>query len=157
MEEKKVTKISLSTFFLILAIIAIIVMGIFIYKLNNDKIAEIQKSTELQSQVNILNGTVSQLQGKIDNISETINNNSSGKDTTTTNTSNNITTANKYDIEISMSELENVNYSNNTQLKNLEDKYRGKTVKITGYVSNFGDDDIETRKNIYKYRKQHNI
>ena len=38
MEEKKVTKISLSTFFLILAIIAIIVMGIFIYKLNNDNI-----------------------------------------------------------------------------------------------------------------------
>lgn len=132
-------------------------MGIFIYKLNNDKIAEIQKSTELQSQVNILNGTVSRLQEKIDNISETINNNSSAKNTTTTNTSNNITTANEYDIEISMSELENVNYSNNAQLKNLEDKYRGKIVKITGYVSNFGDDDIETRKNIYKYRKQYNI
>ena len=62
MEEKNVTKISLSTFFLILAIIAIIVMGIFIYKLNNDKTAEIQKSTELQAQVNSLNGTVSDLQ-----------------------------------------------------------------------------------------------
>ena len=37
MEEKKVTKISLSTFFLILAIIAIIVMGIFMYKLYNEK------------------------------------------------------------------------------------------------------------------------
>ena len=56
MKEKNFTKISLSTFFLILAIIAIIVMGIFIYKLNNDKTAEIQKSTELQSQVNSLNG-----------------------------------------------------------------------------------------------------
>lgn len=65
MEEKNVTKISLSTFFLILVNVAIIIMGIFIYKLNNDKTAEIQKSTELQAQVNILNGTVSDLQGKI--------------------------------------------------------------------------------------------
>ena len=73
MEEKNVTKISLSTFLLIIAIIAIIVMGVFIYKLNNEKTAEIQKSTELQSQLNNLNGTVSDLQGKINNISETIN------------------------------------------------------------------------------------
>lgn len=73
MEEKNVTKISLSTFLLIIAIIAIIVMGVFIYKLNNEKTAEIQKSTELQSQLNNLNGTVSDLQRKINNISETIN------------------------------------------------------------------------------------
>lgn len=82
MEEKKVTKISLSTFFLILAIIAIVVMGIFIYKLNNDKTAEIQKSTELQAQVNSLNGTVSDLQGKINSISETINSNNSTQNKT---------------------------------------------------------------------------
>ena len=73
MEEKNATKISLSTFFLILAIIAIIVMGIFIYKLNNDKVAEVKKSTELQAQVNNLNGTVSDLQGKMNSISATIN------------------------------------------------------------------------------------
>ena len=52
-------------------------MGIFIYNLNNDKTAEIQKSTELQSQVNSLNGTVSDLQRKITSISETISSNSS--------------------------------------------------------------------------------
>ena len=88
MEEKNATKISLSTFFLILAIIAIIVMGIFIYKLNNDKTAEIQKSTELQSQVNSLNGTVSDLQGKINNISETINSNNSSESSNTINNNN---------------------------------------------------------------------
>ena len=81
MEEKNVTKISLSTFFLILAIIAIIVMGVFIYKLNNDKTAEIQKSTDLQAQVNSLNGTVSDLQGKINSISETIQDKSTTSDT----------------------------------------------------------------------------
>ena len=58
MEEKKVTKISLSTFFLILAIIAIIVMGIFMYKLYNEKTEETKKSNELQTQVNSLNETV---------------------------------------------------------------------------------------------------
>ena len=42
MEEKKVTKISLSTFFLIIAIIAIGVMGYFLYASNaktNDMIS----------------------------------------------------------------------------------------------------------------------
>ena len=85
MEEKNVTKISLSTFFLILAVIAIIVMGIFIYKLNNDKTAETQKSAELQAQVNSLNGTVGELQGKINTISDTV----SSKDNENTNTVDN--------------------------------------------------------------------
>ena len=86
MEEKNVTKISLSTFFLILAVIAIIVMGIFIYKLNNDKTAETQKSAELQAQVNSLNGTVGELQGKINTISDTVDNtiNSKTENQTTT-------------------------------------------------------------------------
>ena len=97
MEEKKVTKISLSTFFLILAIIAIIVMGIFIYKLNNDKTVEIQKSTELQAKVNSLNGTVSKLQEKINKVSETVNSetptqaNSSNASTTNNSNKNNVT------------------------------------------------------------------
>lgn len=73
MEEKKITKISLSTFFLILAIIVIVVMGIVIYKLNNDKTTEIKKATELQTQVNNLNGTVSELQERVNKVSETIN------------------------------------------------------------------------------------
>ena len=74
MEEKKAIKISLSTFLLILAIIAIVVMGIFIYKLNNEKTTEIQKSTGLQTQVNSLNGTVSNLQEKINNNSKVAEN-----------------------------------------------------------------------------------
>lgn len=69
----KETKINLSTFLLLIAIIVIIVMGVFIYKLNNDKTMEIQRSTELQAQVNSLNGTISELQGKMNKISETIN------------------------------------------------------------------------------------
>jgi len=80
-EEKKVTKISLSTFFLILSLIAIILMGIFMYKFYNEKIEATKKSAELQTQVNRLNETVSNLQGKINSISETINDNSSNENT----------------------------------------------------------------------------
>lgn len=47
MEEKKVTKISLSTLFLILAIIVIVVMGIYIYKLNNNKTTELYVVKEI--------------------------------------------------------------------------------------------------------------
>ena len=83
MEEKKTLKISLSTFLLILAIIIIIVMGVFIYKLSNDKKSEINKSTELQAKVSNLNETISDLQGKIDRISETINTNNSNENSAT--------------------------------------------------------------------------
>ena len=38
MEEKKVVKISLSTLFLILAIIIIVIMTVFMYKFYNEKI-----------------------------------------------------------------------------------------------------------------------
>ena len=69
MEEKRVTKTSLLAFFLILAIITIIVMGIYIYKISSDKKLEIQKSTELQSKVNRLSTTVNDLQEKINNTS----------------------------------------------------------------------------------------
>ena len=85
MEEKKTIKISVSTFFLIIAIIAICVMGFFIYKLNNDKLIEQRKSSELQSQVTSLNGTVNELQGKINSISSTINSNSSADTNVTQN------------------------------------------------------------------------
>ena len=72
-------------------------MGIFIYKLNNDKTVEIQKSTELQAKVNSLNRTVSKLQEKINKVSETVNAetptqaNSSNASTTNNSNKNNVT------------------------------------------------------------------
>lgn len=55
MEEKQAIKISLSSFFLLIAIIVICIMGVFIYKINNDKIAEKNKTEELQKQIYALN------------------------------------------------------------------------------------------------------
>lgn len=70
-------KINISTIFLVLAIIVIAFMGVYIYKINNEKVEEIQKSQELQNQVSDLNNSLNSLQEKIDKISNTINNNSS--------------------------------------------------------------------------------
>ena len=68
MEEKKVVKISLSTLFLILAIIIIVIMTVFMYKFYNEKIEANEKTAELQTQVSNLNKTVSSLQEKVDEI-----------------------------------------------------------------------------------------
>ena len=73
--EKNAGKISISTVLLVFAVIIIIIMGLVIFKLNNQKNIEIQKSIELQAQVDSLNGTVSNLEGKMDIISDTINSN----------------------------------------------------------------------------------
>ncbi len=101
MEEKKATKISLSTFFLILALILIVVMSIFIYKFYNEKIEANEKSAELQVQVSNLNTTVNDLQGKINNILNTINSNNSIENTTTTN--NNSTAFTDDQVKIALS------------------------------------------------------
>ena len=119
MEEKKFTKISLSIFFLILAIIAIIVIGIFIYKIYNGK------TIELQAQVNSSNETVSDLQGKTNSISETFNSNGLIENTTTSNTSNNnSTTFTDEQVKTTLSNyLELLAHANcDTLLENLTEK-----------------------------------
>lgn len=92
MEEKKKTKIKLSTVYLILSIIAIIALGMLVYKLSSDNANEIKKSTELQSQINSLNQTVNDLQRKTEN--NNINNtvvNQSNSDNSNTNNTNTVT------------------------------------------------------------------
>ena len=54
MEEKNVTRISLSTFLLILAIIIMVVMGFFIYKMYNDNQTSQKHINELNSKINNL-------------------------------------------------------------------------------------------------------
>lgn len=85
MEENNVKKISLSTFFLILAVIVIIIMGVFIYKLNDDKATEIKKYSELQDKINSLNETINSFQEETAKTSESASTNS----TSQSNSSNN--------------------------------------------------------------------
>lgn len=96
MEEKKTTKISLSTILLILFIITIAVMAYFIYKLNNDKQLADNKVTELNKQVRELANNVNNLQGTISETSNTINNSAitqNNNDSKTSSNSNTQTTA----------------------------------------------------------------
>ena len=65
MEEKKSNGISVSAIFLIIAIIVIIAMGYFIYKFYSDKVDENKRANELQAKVDSLDGTVRDLEGKI--------------------------------------------------------------------------------------------
>ena len=75
MEEKKTIKISLSTFFLILAIIVIVIMGVFIFKFYNDKKVADSEVKDLNNQVIGLESTINTLEGKINSLEGTINNN----------------------------------------------------------------------------------
>jgi cell division protein FtsB len=104
MEEKKVIKISLSTILLVLAIIVIVVMGIFTQKLYNENASESEKTTSLQTQLNSLNETVSDLQERIDSASYTTVSNSSTtnsiENTTETTTESETTTTNFTEKEI---------------------------------------------------------
>ena len=144
MKEENVVKISLTTLLLLLAIIAIIVMGYFMYKLNNDKKAEVQKSTDLQSQVDSLNGTVSDLQGRINSISEIA---SDGNPNTVTENDEKLDTQNSYITNFSQSvskelgennmiyiNLTGIDYNNCTGYVSVNNKHEAHI-----YLSNFNE------------------
>ena len=88
MEEKSKKKLGLLTVLLFLAIIVIIIMGIFMNKIQNEKVEESKKAAELQTQVDNLNE-------KIDNISNIVN-------------ANNFTDNEKQNKELSESEKQEI-------------------------------------------------
>ena len=154
MKKESLIKISLSTFLLIIALIVIVIMGVYIYKTSNYNNTESDKTAELESQIGSLNSTVTELQSE--SMNGYSNSDSSepeekselfkviGNDTNTktNNLNNEIETTSKknidYDTIIEISELEKINYSNDALLKSIEKKYKNKIVKITGYVSGNG-------------------
>ncbi len=75
MEENKVKRISLSTFLLIIAIIVIIIMAYFLYKINNERIVKTEEVISLQNEVSNLESKVNSLNEKINNNSNTNNDN----------------------------------------------------------------------------------
>lgn len=151
MEEKKSNGISISAFFLIIAIMVIIAMGYFIYKFYNDKTNETQRADGLQAQVDGLNGTVNELQGKINDINEITSKDielpqSSEDDSFTLSVENNIILYDGYEIEIKtgiqdISDMKNTAETKqkfNVSYYNYEDgKYEGITNGI------FGDETYE--------------
>ncbi|MBQ9659576.1 MAG: hypothetical protein IJV31_12650, partial [Clostridia bacterium] len=141
MEEKNITKISLSTFLLIMAIIVIIIMGVVIYKLNNDKTAEIQKSTDLQAQVNSLNVSVSDLQEKINKVSETAISIEPNQTNITDKTTNTIENTND-----TVSKTENKD-TNTSSEKNKREYFIEKPIKWTPNTKSYDFDTDFWRPN----------
>lgn len=92
MEEKKTTKISLSTFFLIIAIIAICVMGYFLYVSNAKTNDMISKEEELNTKIAKLEDEIVSKQTQITQINSTKNN--ANSENTTSNGVNNTATNN---------------------------------------------------------------
>lgn len=121
MGEKKSLTISLSTFFLLLAIIVICVMGYFVYKLYNERTIATEEISNLNNQIGGLENTVNVLQESIDNVS----NNSQSN--------NNEISDNKY-TEIT-DELEGIDvlYVTNA-INNNDDTYTLKGVLYTQYT-----------------------
>lgn len=81
MEKKEPIKVSLSTFFLIIAIIVIGVMGFFIYKLNDDKNMANNETSELNNQIRAL-------ETKNNSLTKTNETNSNDNQTSTENENN---------------------------------------------------------------------
>lgn len=113
MNGKKPIKISLLTFFFIIAILVIIVMGIYIYIISVDKIKAEERVEVLNSEVIELEGTVNNLQGKIDSISNAIN-----SDTTNPNTTNS-----------------KKNFNEGTYLFSLDENKLDKITGFLGYIA----------------------
>lgn len=158
MEDKKVTKISLSTFLLIFAIIIIVIMGVFIFKLNNEKTVETQRATELETQVSNLNSTVNNLQEKINKVSETINSenttnveaNSAVEQPTN---SASTTVQDKYTEITSKLNEDDLFYATNV-VKNSDDSYTLNGVLYTKFTLSKTELENAVKNGSYKYLNQ---
>lgn len=99
-EEKKVTKISLSTFFLILAIIAICVMGYFLYVSNSKTADMISNEKELNAKIAKLENEIISKQDQIKTEQNNVNSSNNSNSNEISNTNN--TTSNSSIVESNM-------------------------------------------------------
>lgn len=130
MEEKKTIKISLSTFFLILAIIVICVMGFFLYNLNSKNVAMVSYQTELNSKIADLEDEIKSKAEKTEiNANKNVGN------------SNLNETSNSNDAESNSSNIEN-----NITFSSLRGKYIGNAEVEPGTTP-----DGETEVRLYLY------
>ena len=127
MEEKKCTKVSVSTFLLIITIIALGVMGFFLYKINDEKTKATEQVSELNNQVKTLENSVNSLQKTIE---ETSNTNK------TATISTNVTETKKEDVQ----------YKTNTSFSSLSGIYVGDAKVEPGTTP-----DGETEVKLYLY------
>ena len=73
MKENENGSINIMSLLLFIALVIIVIMGVCMFKISNEKDIEVKKSEALQAEVDTLKNNVNDLQGKIDTISATIN------------------------------------------------------------------------------------
>ena len=72
--EKNEAKVSLSTFLLIFAIVIIVIMGYYIYKIGQDRNAQAQKVAELEKTVSTISSKAEEIQSVISSATSTASN-----------------------------------------------------------------------------------
>lgn len=90
METKESIKISLSTFILIIAVIVIVIMGYFIYKISKEKTLLDKENSNLESEISSLKIDTNNIKNTSETISNTVvasNSTNNALSSTTTNTS----------------------------------------------------------------------
>lgn len=125
MNEKKDITISLSTFFLIIAILIIGIMGVFIYNLNNEQKQANSKIEELNAEINNTQENVNNINTAV-NETESVNevNNSTEKDTKLDINSEQIQLLYKYIPAMNTNKIEVNAYQNKKVTKDsLSNKY----------------------------------
>ena len=143
MSEKKVTKISLSTFLLLLAIMIIIVLSIFIYNLYTEKTIEAKKSSELQEQIDNLNLTLNYLQVKLNSISKDTTNTDKTQVIENSNSTNNLSIITTLDGK----------YEYNGELESLTFVFSKNNVKFASLSTSYGTYQIVNNKVKITYTK----
>ena len=88
MKENENGSINIMSLLLFIALVIIVIMGVFMFKISNEKDIEVKKSEALQAEVDTLKNNVNDLQGKIDTISATINPNTKSENKSEKDTSN---------------------------------------------------------------------
>ena len=127
MENKKG---SLSTVFLVIAIMLIIVMGVFMYMQKTEADRQI---AELENNASEMQETINDLQGKIDSISNTINSNKDVDKNSSTDTTINNTNSTQY-IEMTEENYKKYNtLPNYFRIQEMIDNKNG-TITIRGRV-----------------------
>lgn len=174
MEEKKTIKISITTLFLILAIVAIIVMGVFILKINKQQEEQIESNKELKEEINKLktdnnveNNTNNETENNINNNSttESLANTASFTDSEVKKSLEEYLNLMGYKHGSKLSILVPLNLMNEESIANLEEsgeaevntgvKYDKFKNQILNYISNncfdntFNDDYINKNGTLY--------
>lgn len=117
MKDKKTMRITLSTFFLVIAIIVIIIMGVFIFVQHSKSNSEIET---LKNNTTNLQDTIDSLQTKINEISNTITDDNTKSENLSANTISNQNVSSK--TEVTEKQTLNANGYNITLYSNNEVK-----------------------------------